>query len=200
MAGSLADVLSSRGVLPLKDDVLARMTTSERAWDFVLQSDLDSIVKRTGPDNGGHFATKLVQIMDVISIGTPDAREDVKASPARTLSLSVSDGRNIYTAIEYKSMPALAVSTLPGTKLLLKAPLVQRGLIFVTPDTAEVLPSYVPSLAERNASLRLQPSGTGRRLDLGGIASIPNEENEDDVDDNLLIETLQRIESNAGGQ
>mmetsp|Transcript_29988 Transcript_29988/g.115140 ORF Transcript_29988/g.115140 Transcript_29988/m.115140 type:complete len:98 (-) Transcript_29988:3882-4175(-) len=97
-------------------------------------------------------------------------------------------------------MPALAVSTLPGTKLLLKAPLVKRGLIFITPDTAEVLPSYVPSLADRKESQRRQPLGQSRRLDLGGIASIPNEENEDDIDDNLLIETLQRIESNADGQ
>eukprot|EP00189_Rhodosorus_marinus_P009120 CAMPEP_0184753638 /NCGR_PEP_ID=MMETSP0315-20130426/44208_1 /TAXON_ID=101924 /ORGANISM="Rhodosorus marinus, Strain UTEX LB 2760" /LENGTH=155 /DNA_ID=CAMNT_0027233023 /DNA_START=249 /DNA_END=715 /DNA_ORIENTATION=+ len=96
-------------------------------------------------------------------------------------------------------MAALAVSTLPGTKILLKAPLVKRELIFLTPDTAEVLPSYVPSMAERSDRLRPQPPGLGRHLDLGGIASIPSEENEDDIDDSLLIETLQRIEANEGG-
>lgn len=95
-----------------------------------------------------------------------------------------------YLITFFRSIPSLSVKTLPGTKLALTQPLEKRGLLFLTKQTVEILPGYVPSLAERTRTLE-QPRRDTNAFDLGGIAELPEE---DDYDDQDLLNALQSVE------
>ena len=82
------------------------------------------------------------------------AKYEERREHVRCLKLLLSDGEQTVVGVEFTSCPALPSVPVPGTKLVLDAPLVRHGALLLDSGTVAVLGGEVPGLvaAARRAS------------------------------------------------
>ena len=97
----------------------------------------------------------LVQVEEAVDVGKPaTAKYEERREHVRCLKLLLSDGEQTVVGVEFTSCPALPSVPVPGTKLVLDAPLVRHGALLLESGTVAVLGGEVPGLvaAARRAS------------------------------------------------
>ncbi|CCI45109.1 unnamed protein product [Albugo candida] len=91
----------------------------------------------------------LFQVISVLNIAQPSAKQMVPGLRPALLQLKLTDGQNKYVAIALEDIPKLSVSTAPGTKLLLKCCIIRKGKFLLSKENAQVLGGQVRELMEQ---------------------------------------------------
>ncbi|XP_064629217.1 recQ-mediated genome instability protein 1-like [Lineus longissimus] len=79
---------------------------------------------------------------------------------SRMLKLQLTDGSQVVEAMEHKPILALRTTTPPGTKIVLKGPILSRiGVLLLSTANIRVLGGGVDSLIQENSQVRLMEQG-----------------------------------------
>lgn len=139
----------------------------------------------------GSYLVQLEELKDISQpaysqlrkiTGSENANVTVQAEPregparwegkiTRMLKLSLSDGVNKVSAFEYELVPALNISLLPGTKLVISGPVeCRKSVLFLTRKSVRVLGGCVEALTAENSQEAVLRRALGPRA-LQGIQS-----------------------------
>lgn len=97
-----------------------------------------------------------MQITKISNISAPKANQDSKAVP-RLLKLELTDGQITFPGLEFESIPAVNLNTLPGTKILLKnGPIkISNGFFLLSAICIDILGGRVEHLIEKWESYKI---------------------------------------------
>lgn len=98
----------------------------------------------------------VLQISKISNASAPKSNQESKSMP-RLLKLELTDGNLTFPGLEYESIPALSLSTPPGTKILLKnGPIkISNGFLLLSAKYIEVLGGRVEHLIEKWEALKI---------------------------------------------
>ncbi|KAK4760347.1 hypothetical protein SAY87_005240 [Trapa incisa] len=163
----------------LFDDTGDARSIADAVESDLLNMDLRSIGAKSLPEpavlrKSTHLlGPKVLQISSVKDISKSSIDDILKNSNRRLLRLTLTDGHNEITAIEFTHIPSIPSDVVPGTKVRLeKRAAVHAGIVCLNPQVLTVLGGVVQSLHEEwqmtkkysalsRESLQLQHSGTG---------------------------------------
>lgn len=98
----------------------------------------------------------VLQISKISNISAPKSNQESK-SMQRLLKLELTDGNMTFPGLEYESIPAVSLSTPPGTKILLKnGPIkISNGFLLLSAKHIEILGGRVEHLIEKWEQLKI---------------------------------------------
>jgi len=102
---------------------------------------------KTLPENKRVPINSVLQVLSVEDVSHPTSRQD-SDNKRRLLKICLTDGISKCTAVEYRRLSMLSLRTPPGSKLLVKEPMMRAGMLWLEEADVEVEKGTVPALYE----------------------------------------------------
>jgi len=96
----------------------------------------------------------LLQVDELVDVSASQAQryKTTRGASQRFLKLLLTDGTRSVTGFEFRTISALG-NALPGVKLVVKQPMVRRGILLLDSSSTKVLGGCVDSLKQQNAAV-----------------------------------------------
>lgn len=149
----------------------------------------------------GPFTLQLISVMDVgsscysqlkklsgksIPQSTQNNTQYNEPPPSRMMFLTLTDGTNVITAMEYKPCSQLSVNLLPGSKIVVSNVTLRIGMLLLEPGSFRILGGCVESLRAQYTQEQVLKF------------ALEGEDSAEDEEDNKSHLTLQDIEPISG--